>query len=64
MWRLGDDVDALAALDRGALVDPDRAQHVRARALHIFEIIGIIDDARDVRVLEIDAEREMVGARR
>ena len=60
--QLGDDIDALAALDRGALVDAGGAQHVRARPLHIFQIVGVIDDARYVRVLEIDAEREMVDA--
>jgi hypothetical protein len=41
---------------------PDGAQHVRAGALHEFQIIGIIDDPGGVGVLEIDGQREAVLA--
>ena len=44
----------------GRLVDSDRADHVRARPLHELQVIGIIDDAVGVRVLEIDRQREMM----
>ena len=58
--RLGDDIDAFARLEHRTLIDADRAEHVRARSFHIFQVVGIIDDARRVRVLEIDAQREAV----
>src|SRR3546814_10561909 len=35
-------------------------QHVRPRALHIAQIIGVIDDARQIGVLEIDARPVMM----
>src|SRR3546814_20571166 len=37
---------AVARLHRRALVDAGQPQHVRPRALHIAQIIGVIDDAR------------------
>ena len=59
---LGHGIDAVPASMRGALVDPGGAQHVGAGALHEFEIIGIIDDAGGVGVLEIDGQRETMLA--
>ena len=44
----------------GGLVDSHRADHVRARPLHELQVIGIIDDAVGVRVLEVDRQREMM----
>ena len=41
---------------------PSEAQHLGARALGEFEIIGVIDDARRVGVLVIDADREEMDA--
>jgi hypothetical protein len=55
---LGDRVNPFSGVERGALIDPDGAQHVRAGALHIFEIIGVIDDPGSVGILEIDGQRE------
>ena len=57
---VGDGIDPLAGIERGALVDPDGAQHVRPSALHILQIIGVIDDSGGVGVLEIDAQRKAV----
>ena len=53
---------ALARFHRGALVDPGEAQHVRSRAFHEAQVIGVIDHARQISVLEIDAHRESVLA--
>ena len=40
------------------LFDPDCADHVGTGTLHELQIIGVIDDASGVGVLEIDAECE------
>ena len=53
-------IGAAVAAELGRLVDPDRADHVRPGPLHELQIIGVIDDAVGVGVLEIDAEREAV----
>ncbi len=58
--HLDDRIGAAAAAELGELVDAHSPDHVGARPLHIFEIVGIIDDAVGVGVLEIDGEREMV----
>ena len=58
--RLGDVIGAsVRSMGRG-LVDADGADHVRPRPLHELQIIGVIDDAGGVGVLEIDGQREMV----
>src|SRR5688500_187292 len=44
----------------GILIDPGSADHVRSSALHEPQIIGVIDDAGGVGVLEIDGQREMM----
>ena len=60
--EIGDDIEAPARLEGSALVDAGGAKHVRPRPLHEAEIIGVIDDARKIGVLEIDAQREAVLA--
>ena len=58
----GDGIGASACLLVGALVDPDEPQHVRTGTLHVAQVIGVIDDARQVGILEIDAHRETMRA--
>ena len=65
-WLLVADVDlddrigAARGAKLGRLVDADGADHVRPRALHELQIIGVIDDSVRVGVLEIDRQREAV----
>ena len=60
--HFGDVIGASIRAQRRALVDADRADHVRPRPLHELQIIGVIDDPVGIRVLEIDAQREMMLA--
>ena len=57
---LGNGVNPGAGGERSGLVDPRSAQHVGAGALHIFEVIGVIDDPGGVGILEIDGQGEVV----
>ena len=57
---LDDRIGAARGAKLGRLVDADGADHVRPRALHELQIIGIIDDSVRVGVLEIDGQREAV----
>ena len=59
---LGDVISAVSRAEHFGLIDPDRAQHVGAGPLHELQIIGVVDHAGSVGVLEIDAEREPVLA--
>ena len=52
--EVGDRPCAFAALHRRPLVDPGEAQHVGPGAFHVAQIIGVIDDPRQVGVFEID----------
>ena len=56
--HFGDGIGALARFMHHALVDADTGQHVRPRALHEMQIARVIDDARKIGVLEIDAHGE------
>jgi hypothetical protein len=60
--RLGNRIGALAAIHRGALIDAERTQDVRPRPFDELQIIGVIDDARGISILDIDAQRETVLA--
>src|SRR5260370_42667269 len=44
------------------LLDAEATQHLRARPLGEFQVIGVIDEAGGVGVLVIDAYREEIGA--
>ena len=57
---LGNGINPGPGGKRGGLVDPRGAQHVGAGALHIFEVIGVIDDPGGVGILEIDGQGEVV----
>ena len=54
-------VAVLAGMDR-ALVNVEFAQHFGAGALDEAQIIGVIDKAGEIRVLEIDADGEEMAA--
>ena len=60
MLHLGDGIGAAVAVERRALVDADGADHVGPRPLHELQIVGVVDDAGRVGVLEIDGQGEMV----
>lgn len=47
---------------RRALVDTGDHQHVAARPFEIAQIVRMIDDARQVGVLEIDADGKAMRA--
>ena len=51
---LGHEISAAVAAQHRRLIDADGSDHVRARPLHELQIIGVIDDASGVGVLEID----------
>src|SRR4051812_38744842 len=55
---LDDGIGAAGRAKLRRLVDADGADHVRPRPLHELQIIGVIDDAVGVGVLEIDRQRE------
>src|SRR5678815_5018866 len=60
---VSDRIGTAARIQLRLLVDPGGADHVGAGALHELQIICVIDDARRVRVLEIDGQGEsMLGA--
>ena len=48
--------------EQGAVIGTEQAQIVGAAALHEPQIIGVIDDAREVGVLVIDPHRHEVAA--
>ncbi len=48
----------------GAVADPGVAEHFGAGALHVAQIIGVIDNAGVVGILVIDTHREVMAARR
>src|SRR3546814_3531988 len=58
--EIGDRPRAFTGLHRCPLIDARDPQHVRPRAFHIAQVIGVVDDARQVGVLEIDARPEMM----
>jgi ABC-2 type transport system ATP-binding protein len=53
-------IGAFPSLERHTLVDPGGDQHIRARPFHEPEIIGVVDDAGQIRVLEIDTQDKMM----
>ena len=55
-----DRIGALARLVHRPLIDPGGKQHIRAGALHEPQIIGVIDHAGEIGVLEIDTQDEMM----
>src|SRR3546814_17462236 len=57
-----DRIGAAAFFPRRALIDPGEAEHVRAGAFHVAQVIGVIDHPRQIGVLEIDAQRKAVLA--
>src|SRR3546814_7983379 len=57
-----DRVGAAAFFPRRAVIDPGEAEHVRAGAFHVAQVIGVIDHPRQIGVLEIDAQRKAVLA--
>ena len=57
---IGDGIGAFARFLRRALVDAEQAQHVRAGALEPAQVVGVIDHAGQVGVLEIGAHGEAV----
>src|SRR6478736_3652029 len=58
--QVGHRVSALARFLRRALVDPEQAQEVGARALEPLEVVRMVDHAREVGVLVVHAHREIV----
>ena len=56
--QIGDRIGPLTRFVRRALVYACDAQHVRPGALHEAQVIGMIDHARKIGVLEIDAHRK------
>jgi phosphomannomutase len=56
------EISAAVAPQHVRLVNADRPDHVRAGALHELQVIGVIDHASRVRVLEIDGQRETMLA--
>ena len=58
--EFGDCIRPFPALVCRALVDPGGDQHIRARALHEPEIIGVIDHAGQISVLELDTQDKMM----
>src|SRR5690348_288432 len=57
---VGHEISRSVPAKHRTLVDSYGAEHVRAGALNELQIICIVDDARRVRVLEIDGKREAV----
>src|SRR5690606_3064963 len=55
--QFGDRIGAAPALVRVALLDADRAQHLGPRPLEPFQVVAVIDHAREVGILEVDAQR-------
>ena len=47
-------------LEQRAVIGADQAQIIGAPALHVAQIIGVIDDAGEVGVLIVDAHGENV----
>ena len=58
--QIGQDIHTFARVERGTLIDPGDRQHVGAGTLHEAQIVGVIDNARQVSVLEEDAHRKAV----
>ena len=52
----------LGRLEQRAMVGADQAQIVGAPALHVAQVVGVIDDAGEIGVLVIDAHRHGVAA--
>ena len=59
--RFGDGVGTLASLVRGALVDAELAEDFAPCPFAEFEVIGVINDARQIGVLIVNADREQVA---
>ena len=57
----GHGVEPRAVVDRAALLDPEHAQQVRAGTFEPAQVVGVIDHAGAVGVLEIDAHRQHMG---
>ena len=59
--QVGDGIGAFPSFLRGALIYAEQAQHVRPGALEPAQIVGVIDNARKIGVLEIGAHHEAVN---
>src|SRR5690348_12612027 len=59
---LDDRISAPARSQLRCLIHAYRPNEVGPGLLHEVQVVGVIDDAVRIRVLEIDAEREMVLA--
>jgi hypothetical protein len=53
---------AIARLHQGVVIVAEQSQIVAAAALAPADVAGVIDEAGEIRVFEVDADREDVGA--
>ena len=60
--HVGHRIGTLPGFHHSALVDPDQSHHVGPGALHVAQVIGVIDHAHLIGLLEKDAHRESVLA--
>ena len=53
---------AIGLLEQGAVIGAEQAQVIRAAALHEAQIIGVIDNAGEIRVLVVHPHRHGVAS--
>ena len=51
-------------LEQRAMIGADQPQIIGAAALHVAQVVGVIDDAGEVGVLVVDADRRESDGRR
>ncbi len=59
MWRTTNTPGSpILAVGDALMVDAEQPDEVRPAALAEFQVVGVIDDAGEIGVLEIDADRQ------